>query len=111
VVLALSGCERQEQSEKVSVKLKAGGMDTVLVQWEEYAEFERVVGTVAAREHARMSAKVSGTLLQVPVLLGQRVVKNELLAEISAEEMHARLLQAQAQLIKADADYRRAKNL
>ena len=70
-----------------------------------------VVGTVQAVERAAIAAKVTGTITEMPIVLGSRVNKGDLLVKISAEEISARFLQAQAQLAQARRNLEREKKL
>ncbi|WP_457573377.1 efflux RND transporter periplasmic adaptor subunit [Desulfolithobacter sp.] len=70
-----------------------------------------VVGTVEAVQQARIAAKVSGTISEMPIVLGSRVKKGDLLVKIAAEEISARVLQAQAQLEQARRNLEREKKL
>ncbi len=70
-----------------------------------------VVGTVQAVQRASIAAKVSGFIAEIPVVLGSRVKKGDLLVKISAEEITARLLQAQAQLAQARRNLEREQKL
>lgn len=70
-----------------------------------------VVGTMQAVEQAAIAAKVTGTITEMPVVLGTRINKGDLLAKISAEEISAQLLQAQAQLAQARRNLEREQKL
>jgi RND family efflux transporter MFP subunit len=72
---------------------------------------EEVVGTVRAKVHATLEAKVSGRIEKMPVLLGQRVKAGELVARLDAAEIKARLDQAQASLEQAERDWNRISSL
>jgi RND family efflux transporter MFP subunit len=70
-----------------------------------------LVATIQAVQQAAIAAKVTGTITQLPVVLGSRVKKGDLLVKISAEEISARLLQAQAQLDQAQRNLAREQKL
>lgn len=70
-----------------------------------------VVGTVQAVDQAVIAAKISGPIVELPVVLGSRVKKGELLVKINAREISARLLQAQAQLAQAKRNLEREEKL
>jgi len=70
-----------------------------------------VVGTLQAIHQAVIAAKITGTILDIPVVLGERVEKGALLVKINAEEISARLLQAQAQLAQARRNLQREEKL
>ena len=70
-----------------------------------------VVGTVQAVEQAEIAAKISGNVINLKVGLGSRVQKGDLLLEIKAGEISAKLQQAEAQLEQAKRNLTREKNL
>jgi len=61
-----------------------------------HPEFEEVVGTVRAKLHAGIEAKISGRIEKMLVVLGQTVKAGELLAQLDAREIQARLDQSLA---------------
>ncbi|MCG8551711.1 MAG: efflux RND transporter periplasmic adaptor subunit [Desulfobacterales bacterium] len=70
-----------------------------------------VVGTLQAVERAAIAAKVTGVVTDVPVVLGSYVNKGDLLVEISAREIAARLNQAQARFNQAGRNLSRERKL
>jgi RND family efflux transporter MFP subunit len=70
-----------------------------------------MVATIEAVEQAAIAAKVTGTIIELPVVLGSRVSKGDTLARISADEISARVLQAQAQLTQAKRNLNREQKL
>ena len=70
-----------------------------------------VVGTVQAVQRAVIAAKISGSITEMPVVLGSKVNKGDLLVTISAGEISSRVLQAQAQLQQAKRNLEREKKL
>ena len=72
---------------------------------------EDVVGTVRAKLRAVIEAKVSGRVEQFAVVAGQRVQTGELLVQIDAGEVRARLDQALAVREQADNDLKRFTTL
>ena len=75
------------------------------------ASLEEVVGTVRARVRATMEAEISGRILEMPVVLGQRIKAGELLARLDAPEIKARLEQSEAGLQQAELDWKRTSFL
>ncbi|MCU0791957.1 MAG: efflux RND transporter periplasmic adaptor subunit [Opitutaceae bacterium] len=74
---------------------------TVRVARVEVRESERtqaVAGTVRARDHAIVAAKLMGTVARVSVVVGQTVAAGDELAVLEADEVAARLAQAEAVL-------------
>ncbi len=72
---------------------------------------EEVVGTVRAKSRATLEAKLSGRIDKMPVVLGQKVQKGQLVARLDAEEIAARLEQAEAALDQAERDWKRVSAL
>jgi len=70
-----------------------------------------VAGTLQAAERASIAAKVTGVIARMPVVLGSTVNAGDLLVTISAEEIAARLNQAEAQLAQAKRNLDREQNL
>ena len=70
-----------------------------------------LAGTVQAVDQAAIAAKVTGVVTKVPVVLGSQVEAGDLLITISAEEIAAKLGQAEAQLAQAKRNLEREQNL
>ncbi len=75
-------------------------------------------GTSKSSRESRLSFKVSGTITQLPVQIGQRLNAGDLIAEIDSASYVLQVQQAQASLVeaqandrKATADYERTKGL
>lgn len=72
---------------------------------------EEVVGTVRAKSTASIEAKVSGRISKMHADLGQRVSKDQLLAEIDAKEVKAQYDRAVANRDQTLRDFNRAADL
>lgn len=83
----------------------------ITIQKKQLASRVEVVGTVQAADRAIIAAKISGAIVELPVVLGSRVHKGDLLVKINAQEISARVLQAQAQLTQARRNLRREEKL
>jgi len=70
-----------------------------------------IVGTIQAVEQAQIAAKISGNIISLPVDLGSRVQKGDLLVKIKAGEISAKLQLAKAQLEQEKRNLAREKNL
>lgn len=112
LALFLLGCEKEEG--KTGGKIQAlpavdVSVDTVTKRIA--ANQVEIVGTVQAVESAEISAKISGNIIALPVDLGSRVKQGELLVELSAGEISARVQQAKAQLEQTKRNLLREENL
>lgn len=65
-------------------------------------------GTSKSSRESRLSFKVSGTAVNVPVQIGQRLNEGDLIAEIDSASYVLQTQQAQASLVEAQANDRRA---
>ena len=66
-----------------------------------------LAGSVQAVEHATISARVAGQIVKLPVQIGSKVKKGDLLVKISAAEINARVQQAETQLAQAQRNLAR----
>jgi RND family efflux transporter MFP subunit len=108
--LALAGCSR-EPSPAIASSLPPAKVRLETVHVEKRAPLIEVSGTVRPIQHAQLSAKVMGTIEELPVSLGQAVRAGDLLVKISASEISARVVQAQSQLSSARRDLDRERDL
>lgn len=65
-------------------------------------------GTSKSSRESRLSFKVSGTIVSLPVQIGQRLKAGDLIAEIDPASYVLQAQQAQASLVEAQANDRRA---
>lgn len=86
-------------------------VSTAFVTEQHVPALVEVVGTLEAVERATIAAKISGTISEIPVVLGSRVEKGDLLVQISARELGAKLKQAEAQLSQAKRNLEREQKL
>ena len=108
VALFFTGCGAKPESSKGNPShLLAASVRLQTVQSQPHAITEEVVGTVRAKRHATLEAKLSGRIDKLPVVLGQRVKAGELVARLEAAEINARLDQADASLEQAARDWKR----
>lgn len=108
----LLACSEQEKHENAQAPL----LEAVSVSVEEVREETirsriEVVGTLEAIERASISARISGQIIKLPVVLGSKVNKGDLLVKISAGEISAKVLQAEAQLSQARRNLARESKL
>jgi RND family efflux transporter MFP subunit len=75
------------------------------------AAYEEVTGTVRPKLRAALEAKVSGRIARMDAEPGRRVADGDLLIELDAREIAARLEQARAGRDQAERDWRRYQTL
>jgi RND family efflux transporter MFP subunit len=107
---AFSGCGRQSAT-VTSEALPAAGVQAQVVESKSRVATEEVVGTVRARLHSVIEAKVSGKIEQMLTVPGQDVEAGELLVQLDAREVQAQLDQAAAVRQQAESDLKRATDL
>jgi membrane fusion protein (multidrug efflux system) len=109
-VVALAGCRGGNEGESaVNLTVVQVGVQEVVV--ESIRSQIEVVGTVQAVERASIASRVSGQIVELPVVLGSQVRKGDLLVKISAAEISAQLLQAQARVEQARRNLAREERL
>jgi RND family efflux transporter MFP subunit len=112
VALLLPGCGRKPDTHPTSqADLAAAQVQVQTAESKQRASTEEVVGTVQAKLHATLEAKLSGRIDKMPVLLGQAVKAGQLVARLDAAEIKARMEQAEAGLQQAERDWKRTSAL
>lgn len=109
MMILVSGVGAQAQEASPALPVVAVRTSTVIEQT--VPTLVEVVGTLQAVERAAIAAKVTGVVTQVPVVLGSRVNKGDLLVKISAREIAAQLNQAQARFKQAERNLSREGKL
>ena len=107
----LSGCGMHPPEAAPEPKLPTVTVRVQPVESLKRTATEEVVGTVRPKLSASLSAKVSGTIGQMLVAPGQSVTAGQLLVEIDAREVQARLDQATAIREQTGKDIERFKKL
>ncbi|MFI4936787.1 MAG: biotin/lipoyl-binding protein, partial [Caulobacterales bacterium] len=107
----LAGCAKPEAASAASGHLPAVRVRLVAVTVVDAPQLTEITGAVRPARHALLAAKLMGTVEELPVTLGQRVSRGELLLKISAAEISARVAQAGAQLNLARRDLERERDL
>lgn len=110
VVVALTGCKGGHEEKSVP-ELPAVQVGVQLVEEVSVGSRIEVVGTIRAAQRASIAARVSGQIVDLPVVLGSQVQKGDLLVRISAGEISAQVLQAQVQAEQARRNLEREENL
>ena len=106
--LLLAGCSKKQDAPSApSANLPAATVLLRTVELKQHVVTEEAVGTVRAKLRAVLEAKVSGRIEQMRVAPGQAVKRGELLAQLDAQEIQARLDQALAQRDQTERDFKR----
>jgi len=105
-----AGCRKHEAS-SVGEVLPAAAVRVAAVEQKARPSSEEVVGTVRAKLRAAIEAKVSGRIEALLVAPGQMVKAGELIAQLDAREIQAKLDQALAMREQATKDLARARDL
>jgi len=77
------------------------------IEAKSYPVIEEVMGSIHSRFRANVEGKISGRIIEMPVDLGQRVKKGDLLATIDAQEVNAQLDRATANRDQAEQEFKR----
>jgi len=110
-LLVLAGCQTEEKHKLPAIDLPVVDVQTMTVMTQEGHLQTEVVGTVQSIDQAVIAAKVTGTIEEMPVVLGSTVKAGDLLVKISAGEISARAIQAEAQLEQARRNLDRERKL
>jgi RND family efflux transporter MFP subunit len=110
LMVVLTGC-RQNPAAGKSPSLPPLRVRTAVVESRPRTVVEEVMGSVRSRRHASVEAKVMGKVESMFVVPGQEVKPGEVLAELDAKDIKARLDQMRAIREQASQEYRRAASL
>lgn len=104
-----------EMAEAASLAKQAGAGPVAITAFQVSEQnvpvLTEVAATIQAAERAAIAAKITGIVTKVPVVLGSEVKAGQMLVALSAEEINARLGQAEAQLAQARRNLEREQNL
>ena len=103
----LCGCDQKQPALPISESLPTAVVRVEAVQILPRLATEEVVGTVRPKLCASVSSKISGVIEQMLVHPGQRVKLGDLLVQLDAREIKARLDQAQAVREQSQKDIQR----
>ncbi len=109
---ASAACKSEHSGSSAVVEtLPAERVEVIIAEQSSPPRQVEIMGTVQAAESASIAAKISGNITDILVNPGSRVNQGDLLVSISAGEISAKLLQAQAQLEQATRNLTREQNL
>lgn len=109
-LLLLAGCHRAGKSAAPET-LPTASVRVGKIEMATRTATEEVVGTVRPKLKATVEAKLSGRIEQLAVVAGQTVKAGDLLAQLEAREVQARLEQAQAVRDQARQELKRFEGL
>lgn len=109
-LLALSGCGRHETAAPPPA-LPTIAVRTAEVRAVTQVRQQEVSGTVRPVDRATLSPKIMGTITRVDAVLGQTVTAGQLLVEITAAEISAKVTQTDAALAQVNRDLARETQL
>ena len=107
----LAGCGRQIPDSGAGPTLPPIKAQVVTVHLETVPVLTEITGAVHAVERAQLSAKIMGSIDEMPFALGQRVKRGDPLVTISAGEIKARVAQAESLYNQASRDLAREREL
>lgn len=102
----LTGCEEKKEQPKIIRPVKTmtlGQPQTTITRY--------FPGKVSASKEADISFQVTGNVIKLPILEGQKVKKGDLIAELDPEKYQQAVNATKAEYIRAEADYGRAKKI
>jgi len=113
--LAVTGCGRKAPAESAGGAASPSLPPVEALVWRIAPSrapiVEEVVGSIAPKLQARIEAKVNGRISALPVDVGTRVKRGDLIAQLDVEEIRAKLDAARAQLERASRDLKRYRSL
>jgi membrane fusion protein, multidrug efflux system len=108
--LLVSGCGRTPES-PASTNVSPAVVRVQTVESKQRVATEEVVGTVRARLHSVIEAKISGRIEKMLGVPGQNAKTGGLLVQLDAREVQAQLDRALAVRQQTENDLKRATNL
>ncbi|MHB1305621.1 MAG: efflux RND transporter periplasmic adaptor subunit [Limisphaerales bacterium] len=102
-----TGCHRTPPSSAEAPQLPTATVEVQTLERQIRPAVEEAVGTIRAKVRASLEAKLSGRIERLGVVLGQRVKAGDVLVELDAREIQARLDQAKAMRQQVDRDLQR----
>jgi len=113
-LIFLQGCEKEQVAEKKVIRPIRAMMVTDAVQFRQ----RKFPGTAKATQEIELSFRVSGPLITLPVNIGDEVSIGDVVAridprdyEVNVRNNQGQLDQAKAVLTRAEADYKRLRNI
>lgn len=111
LLMLLAGCQGEEPAQHERAALPVASIRTTMVTAQPHHMVTEVMGSIRAIDQAAIAAKITGTIEEMPVVLGSMVKTGDLLVQISAEEISAKAVQAKTEMEQALRNLEREKNL
>jgi len=111
IVAVLCICSNGLSRENIPAQAAATAVQVATVRETSGRPQVELVATIEAVHRAAIAARVTGTIKDLPVLLGSRVKQGDLLLRISAREISSRVVQARAQRDQALRNLKREQKL
>lgn len=87
------------------------GTPTIAIEIETIRPTIAVVGTIGSEEHVNMSSRLNAYVARISVAAGDRVSSGQVLITLDDRELQQQKRAAQADLARAEAEYRRTEEL
>ncbi|MBT8345888.1 MAG: efflux RND transporter periplasmic adaptor subunit [Desulfofustis sp.] len=112
LLFMLTSCESEQHAQhKAAEELEPLEIEVITAEEIEPLRQVEIMASVEAAQSASIAAKISGNITELPVNLGSKVSSGDILVIISADEIKAKLSQAQAQLEQSKRNLTRERNL
>jgi RND family efflux transporter MFP subunit len=106
LLLLVAGCNRADPAREAAA-LPPLAVTTAEVVASATLRHQPVAGTIRARAHATVAARVMGLVTTADLAVGRTVAAGDILVVLQAGEIDARVDQARARLNQAERDYER----
>ncbi|MDB6094305.1 MAG: mexA [Verrucomicrobia bacterium] len=111
-ILLVAGCSRgPAPPEPEPVSSAPVPVQVARVATSTAPSFQAVAGTIRPYAHAILAAKVTGTVASTSLVVGKVVAAGDVLVVLQANELGARVSQAQASLRQAEREFERERSL
>ncbi len=110
VVLLVAGCS-EHGSGHARHELETVAVKTAVAEARDHVRTQRLPGTVHPSEQADVAAKIMATVEQADFTIGQKVSAGQVLVVLKADEIDAKVEQAQAALAQIERNLSRESSL
>lgn len=103
----LMSCGEQENKKEVQIR----PVQAIQVSDQKSFNNRSFPGKAKAAKEVNLSFNVGGTLIELPIKIGDKVNKNQLIAKLDQREFDAKVKSAKAEMLRDEQNYLRAKTL